>query len=92
VGVKDSQTIVISGLIRDDSQKTASGIPFLSSIPVLGALFGTQTKTMNKTNLLVFITPRIIYSAEKIGEISEHMQKEQDKLVNQQKGRKKEKE
>ncbi len=85
VGVKDAQTIVISGLIRDDSTKTHRGIPFLSSIPILGALFGTQTKENNKTNLLVFITPRIIYNAEKIAEISKQMQKEQDKLLDQEK-------
>ena len=91
VGVKDTQTIVISGLIRDDSERTSQGIPFLSSIPILGALFGTQSKTTDKTNLLVFITPRIIYSAEKIEEISQQMQKEQEKLINQQSATKKEK-
>jgi general secretion pathway protein D len=83
VGVKDSQTIVISGLIQNTSEKTNQGIPFLSSIPVFGALFGTQSKTLNKTNLLIFVTPRIIYSSEKISEISEQMQKDQQKLLNQ---------
>jgi general secretion pathway protein D len=91
VGIKDSQTIVISGLIRDDSGRTTQGIPFLSSIPVLGALFGVQTRTADKTNLLVFITPRIIYSSGTIEEISQQMQKEQEKLINQQSGIKKEK-
>lgn len=90
VGVKDSQTIVISGLIRDDSERTSSGIPILSSIPVLGALFGVQTRTVDKTNLLVFITPRIIYSSEKIEEISQQLKEEQEKLVKQQKASKKE--
>ena len=91
VGVKDSQTIVISGLIEDDTEKTSQGIPFLSSIPILGALFGTQSKTVGKTNLLVFITPRIIYSAQKIQEISQQMQKEQDRLINQQNATKQDK-
>jgi general secretion pathway protein D len=92
VGVKDSQTIVISGLIRDDSERTSQGFPFLSSIPILGALFGVQNKTIDKTNLLVFITPRIIYSAEKIEEISQRMKAEQEKLITQKNGTKKEKE
>ena len=91
VGVKDSQTIVISGLIQDNTERTSQGIPFLSSIPILGALFGTQSKTNNKTNLLVFITPRIIYSAQTIEEISKQMQKEQERLINQQSATKQEK-
>jgi general secretion pathway protein D len=91
VGVKDSQTIVISGLIQNTSEKTSSGIPFLSSIPVIGALFGTQSKSLNKTNLLIFVTPRIIYSSERIGEISQQMQREQEKLMNRPDTTKKEK-
>ncbi len=88
VGVKDSQTIVISGLIRDDSERRSQGIPYLSQIPVLGALFGVQNRTIDKTNLLVFITPRIIYSAEKIAEISQQMKGEQEKLVDLKNGTK----
>jgi len=84
VGVKDSQTIVISGLIQNTSEKTTSGIPFLSSIPIFGALFGTQSKTNNKTNLLIFVTPRIIYSSEKINEISQQLQREQEGLINRE--------
>ena len=83
VAVKDSQTIVISGLIRDDSEGRRQGIPYLSSIPVLGWLFGTQSRSSEKTNLLVFITPRIIYSSEKIEEISRQMRTEQQKLIDQ---------
>ena len=82
VGVKDSQTIVISGLIRDDSSGRRQGIPFLSAIPVIGYLFGTTSKAYEKTNLLVFITPRIIYSAKTIEEISREKKIEQDRLIN----------
>ncbi|HME44614.1 MAG TPA: secretin N-terminal domain-containing protein [Syntrophorhabdales bacterium] len=91
VGVKDSQTIVISGLIQNNSERTTQGIPFLSSIPVIGALFGSQSKNVSKTNLLVFVTPRIIYSSEKIEEISQKMQKEQERLINQENTTKQEK-
>jgi len=91
VGVKDSQTIVISGLIKDDSEGRRQGIPFLSSIPVFGALFGTQSRSSEKTNLLVFITPRIIYSSEKIEEISRQMRTEQQKLIDREKTLKNEK-
>jgi general secretion pathway protein D len=91
VGVKDSQTIVISGLIKDDSEGRRQGIPFLSAIPGLGFLFGTQSRAVEKTNLLVFITPRIIYSSEKIEEISRQMKTEQQKLIDREKATKPEK-
>lgn len=81
VGVRDSQTIVISGLITDDTTLSDSGIPFLSSIPVLGYLFGYKTKKYDKTNLLVFITPRIIYTPQQIEQISRDKKEQQDILL-----------
>lgn len=85
VGVKDSQTIVISGLIKDDSEASRQGIPFLSAIPVIGWLFGSQTRAVDKTNLLVFITPRIIYSSQTIENISRQKQTEQEQLIKREK-------
>jgi len=80
VVVKDSQTVVISGLIKDDSTETQQGIPLLSSLPILGHLFGYRKKVYDKTNLLVFLTPRIVYTSESLDEISREKQQEQDKL------------
>ncbi len=58
--LKNQQTIVIAGLIENYQDKTKSGIPILSDIPLLGALF-RHTKTIdNKTNILIFVTPKII--------------------------------
>jgi general secretion pathway protein D len=81
VGVKDSQTIVISGLIRDDSTGNRTGIPFLNSIPLVGWLFGSRSVTTEKTNLLVFITPRIVYTAEALQKLSDAKKAEQKKLL-----------
>lgn len=85
VGVKDAQTIVISGLIRDDSTEGRSGVPMLSSLPLIGFLFGTKTTTVEKTNLLVFITPRIVYTAEALQQMSDTKKTEQKKLLNKAK-------
>lgn len=58
--LKNKQTIVIAGLIENYKDKKKSGIPILSDIPILGALF-RHTKTIdNKTNVLIFVTPKII--------------------------------
>lgn len=76
VGVRDSQTIMISGLIKDDSTKAEDGIPLLRSIPILGALFGYEKRTNDKTNLMIFLTPRIIYTPEQIEQLTRAKQEE----------------
>ncbi len=57
---KDSQMVVIGGLMSDDTSDGESGIPYLKDIPVLGHLFKQNNSEHRKTNLLIFITPRII--------------------------------
>ncbi len=58
--VQDGDTIGIAGLIRDGGRQTSSGIPGLSRIPLLGALFGTADNQAERTELLVLITPRVV--------------------------------
>ncbi|MCI0469787.1 MAG: hypothetical protein L0Y62_06970 [Nitrospirae bacterium] len=62
--VKDGETIVIGGLIRDKNERTREGIPFLSQIPVLGYLFGYTANTDSRTELIVLLTPRVIKSPQ----------------------------
>jgi general secretion pathway protein D len=56
----DDDTIVIGGLIGDRYQDDLTKVPWLGDIPVLGWLFKTQSKKLQKANLLVFLTPHII--------------------------------
>jgi general secretion pathway protein D len=56
----DGETQVLAGLINDEDRKSAAGIPGLSRIPVLGRLFGTQTDTRLKTEVVLLITPRVV--------------------------------
>jgi general secretion pathway protein D len=60
VVVKDSETIVISGLMGDSTQDTTYKVPFLGDIPILGWLFKTYSTSREKTNLYVFLTPHIV--------------------------------
>lgn len=60
VKVKDGQTIVIGGLIRDSEIQTESRIPILGSIPLIGTLFKNKISTKTKTELIVFIKPIIL--------------------------------
>lgn len=64
VKLKNHSIMVISGMIRDDSSRSLSGIPGLSQIPVLGWLFKRETSRVNKTNVMLFITAHIIDTLE----------------------------
>jgi general secretion pathway protein D len=58
--VPTGQTIIIGGLIRDDSTKDKSGIPVLSKIPLIGWLFGNWSDLETRTELVILLTPRVI--------------------------------
>jgi len=58
--VRDSQTIVIGGLRDLQRSATQGGIPILSSIPLIGGLFGGASRRSNETELYLFLTPRIL--------------------------------
>ncbi|MFZ3208396.1 MAG: type IV pilus secretin PilQ [Geobacteraceae bacterium] len=58
--VKNGETTVIGGIYVDNDIDSYTGVPFLMDIPLLGWLFKSNTKSKNKTELLIFITPKII--------------------------------
>ena len=60
VVLRDNQTLVLGGLIRTRRNSTKQGIPWLSKIPVVGFLFGATVDRMERTELLLLITPRVI--------------------------------
>ena len=60
VSVQSGQTMVLGGLIGETKQNQSKGLPLLSRIPYLGGLFGDQAITTNRTELVMFITPRVI--------------------------------
>jgi type II secretory pathway component GspD/PulD (secretin) len=58
--VRDGETIVIGGILKDTKVTSESGIPWLKDVPVLGWLFKNQRWQKDYEELIVFITPRII--------------------------------
>ena len=77
--VPNNQTIVLGGLMRNDTETTVHKVPFFGDIPLIGKLFQKESKKNIKTNLLIFITPHIITSfeeAEKIREEKEEILKD----------------
>jgi general secretion pathway protein D len=64
VQVDAGQIIVLGGLIQEDVQKDESGIPGLRDIPVIGGLFGSESQSRRRTNLMVFLRPTIVSTPE----------------------------
>lgn len=60
IAVQDGQVIALGGLITDKVTKGKNGLPVLSRIPVLGALFGNVADTHDRTELLILIKPRVV--------------------------------
>jgi general secretion pathway protein D len=73
LAVQDGQTVAIAGLIRDSNSVNRNGIPFLSSIPLLGSLFGQSERDSNRTELIILITPHVIKTADRFDELSQDL-------------------
>jgi general secretion pathway protein D len=73
IAVQDGDSIVLGGLIRDSMSYGDSGVPFLKDVPVLGKLFGTTSVDGDRTELLVFLRPRIVRSAAAAREMTEEL-------------------
>ncbi|WP_454689508.1 type II secretion system secretin GspD [Achromobacter aloeverae] len=62
--IDDGQIIVLGGLLQDSVSTTNEGVPGLSSIPLIGALFRSDTRSREKTNLMVFLRPHVIRNSQ----------------------------
>jgi general secretion pathway protein D len=62
--LRDGETQILAGLIRDDERRSTSGVPGLMELPILGRLFGPQTIEKDKTEIILLITPRIVRSID----------------------------
>jgi len=85
VQINDGQTVVIGGLVKDESLTVVKKVPILGDIPLLGLLFtrkevGSSSSPNEKTDLLIFVTARIIRDANKTPVTSEPKDKKQFKL------------
>ena len=64
VVLKDNQVLVMGGLMRTDTTDTTTGVPILKDLPYIGKLFGSETTSLKKTELMIFITPHVISNSE----------------------------
>lgn len=71
VAVHDGDSLALGGLIEDSRNVTSSGVPYLSKIPVLGEAFKSKKKDVDRTELLVLITPRVVRDRDEAREATE---------------------
>lgn len=71
VAVSDGESLVLGGLVQDQRSKTANQIPVLGDLPVLGTAFKDKDDTINKTELIIMITPHVIRSMSEARSIAE---------------------
>lgn len=69
--IKDNMTLVLGGLISDEVRDSGDKVPFLGKIPIIGQLFRSDRKEVNKKNLMVFIKPTIINDFDHADQLTE---------------------
>lgn len=81
VTVKNGQTLVLGGLIRDNRTEGQSGFPILYKIPVLGALFGNTSEAVDRTELIVLITPRVVQDSQEASQLTDEIKRKMREIA-----------
>jgi general secretion pathway protein D len=76
VAVQSGQTVFLGGLISESATRGRSGVPFLSRVPIIGPLFGSRSKSNNRSETLVMITPTVVENSIDLQHLSEEMQEQ----------------
>jgi general secretion pathway protein D len=77
VSVPNKATVALGGLIKEENQKNDSGVPYLSKIPLLGALFRDTSRVHNRSELIILMCPQVVNTPQ---EIVDNTQREQQRL------------
>jgi general secretion pathway protein D len=73
VTVQDGDTIALGGFIQETKTDDSTGVPVLHRIPLLGAAFGSKSNSKSRTELIIFLTPRVIYDTNQIQDASDEI-------------------
>jgi len=73
ITVQDGDTIAIGGIISEQNSLQSSGIPGLHRIPLLGALFGSRSYSKSRSELIIFMTPRVIFDSNQMSDATDEL-------------------
>jgi general secretion pathway protein D len=71
--VQDGDTIAIGGAISETKIEGGAGIPYLSRIPIIGGAFGHKNSSVDRTELIIFLTPHVIYDTNQMVDATEEI-------------------
>jgi general secretion pathway protein D len=80
VTVQDGDTIAIGGIIQESNTSSSAGVPWLHRLPIVGAAFGAKSTSKGRTELVIFMTPRVIYDTNAIAEASDEIKSKLKRL------------
>jgi general secretion pathway protein D len=81
VTIQDGDTIAIGGIIQESDTSSSAGIPFLHRIPIIGGAFGAKSTSKERTELVIFMTPRVIYDTNGMAEASDEVKSKLKRLT-----------
>lgn len=76
ITVRDGETVVLGGMIREQTDRTVNKTPILGDLPILGGLFRSRGVTKGKTELMIFLTPRVVRDVEQAAALSRDQQRQ----------------
>jgi general secretion pathway protein D len=80
ITVQDGDTIAIGGIISESNTSSSNGIPGLNRLPVIGGLFGNKNYAHERSELIIFMTPRVIFDESDLIEASNELKDRVKKL------------
>ncbi len=80
LAVPTGQTMVMGGLITENNANSSKGLPGLARIPILGGLFGTQSLEKDRTELILFITPRVVENEADYRRVIDDLRRKMERL------------
>jgi general secretion pathway protein D len=85
ITVQDGDTVAIGGIISESDLRSNGGVPFLNRLPVVGTAFGSKSISKERTELVVFLTPRVIFDAAQMSDAADEIKsgmKRLQKMIN----------
>jgi general secretion pathway protein D len=82
VTVEDGDTVAIGGIVMTQNSVTTTGIPVLDRIPYIGGLFGNKAFATQRTELIIFLTPHVIYDTTQVADATEELRNRMKSLKN----------
>jgi general secretion pathway protein D len=73
ITMQDGDTIAIGGIINETNSSASAGIPILHRLPIVGSAFGSRSYSRERTELIIFMTPRVIYDTNQMVEASDEL-------------------